>query len=165
MKRDAPPVPRCVHHVALPCFDVPATHDFYAGILALPLVHAADAESREWGGRFLHLGYAIGDGTLLSFFALAESSGRPDSSLPRDVRHLALDVESAAELDRWRERLAARGVEHWLEHHGGEPSLYCVDPNGHVLELTAAVMPRRVRDEEMQAVLARWGAPPPQRGG
>jgi len=167
MVRKTPPIPRCVHHVALPCFDVAATHRFYADTLGLAPVEAHEGESEAWGGRFLHLGYALGDGTVLSFFALADgASGELRAAvpgagaLPRDIAHLALDLESGAEIVPWRKRIEEAGAEAWVESHEGGDSLYCVDPNGYVLELTAASPGRRARPAAVTELVERWSRPP-----
>jgi catechol 2,3-dioxygenase-like lactoylglutathione lyase family enzyme len=137
MANDDLPPPRAFNHLALPSFDAAATRDFYAGVLGLPLVGAVAGRSAEWGNRdFLHTMYALGDGTIVSFFDLDQMTRPGDDGLPADIRHVALTIGARDEHDAWRRRLDARGAKYWVEDHGGELSIYLTDPNGHVVELT-----------------------------
>ena len=77
-------------------------------------------------------------GTLVSFLeypAMAEGSVGVGST-----HHLALAVDSAEELDAWRDYLRGRGVQTTeVFERGRFRSLYLRDPDGHILELATRV--------------------------
>ena len=77
--------------------------------------------------------------------------------------HFAMAVKNHADLNAWRDRLAARGVE--VEgpiDHGICTSIYFHDPNGYRLEFsTQNEREQSVFDgnrREARAVLQRWAA-------
>ncbi|WP_276967996.1 VOC family protein [Desertimonas flava] len=130
-----------LHHIALVCKDVAATHRFYGELLGLQLVHT---ERTELGDGYLrHFFYDLGDGSCIAFFEL-NGVGEPDSfdtaistglGLPAWVNHVALraTAEHVAEV---RERFAAAGEpEPMVLRHGWSRSTYFTDPNGNLLEL------------------------------
>jgi catechol 2,3-dioxygenase-like lactoylglutathione lyase family enzyme len=139
-----------LHHIALACRDVEATHRFYGEILGLELVHTEVQKLRR--GVVRHFFYDLGDGSSIAFFDL-NGVGEPepiktaistDLGLPAWVNHVALRVDAArrAELTG---RLAAAGIEPALElDHDWCSSSYYADPNGILIELCedAPGMPR-----------------------
>ncbi|HEX2484315.1 MAG TPA: VOC family protein [Myxococcota bacterium] len=127
-----------VDHVALPAYDLDATHRFYAGVLGLDFRGEQEGRSELWGGRGFRLrSYAAAGGALFDFFQV-EGLARPDDALPVGLRHVALAVGSRAAVEAWRATLRAAGV--WtselVDHDGTHDSVYCFDPNGHQLEIT-----------------------------
>lgn len=154
--------PRCIDHVAFPCFDVVATLRFWTEVMQLRVVDATVGESEPWGGRFLHLCFATPEGGAVSFFGLAGLARPADDGLPEDIRHLALRLGSAAEVGAWKRRLEEHGVAVRVEDHGGYASLYFSDPNGLVVELAepsydaGSLDLRRVRE-----VVRRWAGKDP----
>ena len=112
--------------------DLAATETFYRDVLGLdPFVKVA--------GR--HLFYRCGDQVLLIFDPDATSIPPPPDALPvpphgaHGPGHICFRA-SAAEIDAWRTRLAARGVaiEADFEWPGGGRSIYFRDPAGNCLE-------------------------------
>jgi catechol 2,3-dioxygenase-like lactoylglutathione lyase family enzyme len=151
--------PKNVNHLAFPCFDVAATEHFYGEVLELPLAFAVGGVSPEWGNRrYLHLAFTLADGAQISFFTFDGIRRPRRDSLPRDIRHAALTLPSAAAVRRGRDRLRSHGVEINEERHGSALSIYFEDPNGVMLELTDQTMsrPRRGADKRATATLARW---------
>jgi catechol 2,3-dioxygenase-like lactoylglutathione lyase family enzyme len=139
-------MPSRIDHVALECFDLARTEAFYGELLGLELRERASGTSADWGGAaWTLLAFALPAGGALDFFAI---DGRRPAERDRafaPVAHVALAVESRAELEALRARLVARGVAIPEEHdHGPDRrSLYCFDPNGHYLELTHRGGPTR----------------------
>lgn len=133
-------MPPALHHIALACRDVDATHRFYGELLGLELVHTEVQKLRRSVVR--HFFYDLGDGSSIAFFDLHGVGPEPlktaistDLELPVWVNHVALrvDGERRAELV---DRLAAAGVEPTLElDHGWCVSTYYTDPNGVLIEL------------------------------
>jgi catechol 2,3-dioxygenase-like lactoylglutathione lyase family enzyme len=150
-----------IDHVALPCFDVTATHRFYSGILRLPLVHAQSAAAGVWGpGEYLLLTYGLAEGVAIDFFTF-DGIARPSADgLPKDIRHIALVVPTRADVFAYKDRLAESSVVCWTETHElNDVHVYTTDPNGFVLEILAeedSVSRRRGDASEAESVLERW---------
>ncbi|GBD12249.1 Metallothiol transferase FosB [bacterium HR24] len=154
--------PSGFNHVAFPTWDLEATHEFYTKVLGLPLVDAVSGVPRTGGtgGRFLHVFYALGDGTCLAFFAV---EGLPREEVIQPVpwwaRHIALAVDSMDELMEAKKRLEAHGVQvsDVIDHEGVWESIYFRDPNGLQLEIT--YQSRDLTEEEArraQQMLESW---------
>jgi catechol 2,3-dioxygenase-like lactoylglutathione lyase family enzyme len=115
--------------VALYVSDLEAATRFYTEVLGLPLT-AAFGEAR-----FLQ----TGPHSTLILFTVAGIENRvsviPSHGAIGD-QHVALAVPSA-EMDAWRERLAAHGVaiEHEQDWSQGTHSIYFRDPDNNSLEL------------------------------
>ena len=147
-----------VDHVAYPTFDPAATVRFYRDVLGFPVVHAicATGWGREPHPDFVHFFFDIGNHDRLAFFyyfgfdppgtgpqgdAYSKfADGVPDWFVRS--RHLALHVESEADLLEYRRRLDASEwpVEMQIAHETIE-SIYTHDPNGYLVEFTRALRP------------------------
>lgn len=155
---DLPHKVRGVDHVAYPTFDPAATVEFYRGVLGFPVVHSICAAG--WGPEkhpdFIHFFFDIGNDDRLAFFyyfGLEPFDGGPQgdsySRFDEDVpiffirsRHLAIHVDSEADLMEYRRRLDGSDwpVEMQIQHETIE-SIYTHDPNGYMIELTRAMRP------------------------
>ena len=169
----APQGPARLNHVAYVIRDAGETADFYSGILGLPMTEfIIDDKVPSTGDAFpyVHLFFELGDGSSLAFF---ESIGLPEpakSSHPAyDVfNHLALDVGSKGEVDRWAEHLSAHGVSFiGPVDHTVIYSIYFHDPNGIRLELTCNTLwkPDHAGAKEGLSAWTRAKAEAKQRGG
>ncbi len=162
-----PPAPiRGLHHFAWRCRDAEETRRFYEDLLGLPLVHVVKESIVPSTGEhcpFVHLFFQFADGSHIAFFDLGDNATTaPDPLTPAWVNHFAMEVTSAQELDGWRQRLAAAGVEvdGPADHHFIR-SIYFRDPNGVRLELTARLpVPGYVaaHRDSAHADLAQWTA-------
>ena len=129
-----------LHHIALACRDVEATHRFYGELLGLELVHTEVQKLRRATVR--HFFYDLGDGSSIAFFDLHGVGPEPiktaistDLGLPAWVNHIALRVD-AARRSEVSARLAEAGIEPALElDHDWCSSSYYTDPNGVLIEL------------------------------
>lgn len=156
--------PRNLNHAAYPTWDSQATYDFYTRVLGCELVAAVRAEQVPSTGDpapFLHTFYALSSGECIAFFEIDELPPADDDGIPEWVRHIAFNVETAEDLDRWQERLRAEGIDYRgpVDHDGTWTSIYFFDPNGVRLELTH--QSRQLDDGDRQAAvdeLARWSA-------
>ena len=114
-----------LHHIALVCRDVEATHRFYHDLLGLELIHTESTKMRS--GYLRHFFYDLGDGSCIAFFDL-HGVGEPDEfdtaistglGLPAWVNHVALrsTPERTAEVTK---RFEAAGEKPAMVlNHGG----------------------------------------------
>ena len=125
---------RGLHHVTAICRDLEATIGFYRDVLGLGIVHDGPSDD-DPGTRHVWFGALDGAaGTLLSFMEYPQ--------LPEGVtgvgstHHFAVVVDSAEELEAWRDYLRGRGVDGTdLYDRGAFRSVYLRDPDGHVVEI------------------------------
>lgn len=147
-----------VDHTAFPTFDPAATVRFYRDVLGFPVVHSICAVG--WGPQdhpdFIHFFFDIGGGDRLAFFYYfgfepvhARARGDVYAGFDEDVpeffvrsRHLAIHVDSEADLLEYRRRLDASEwqVEMQIKHETIE-SIYTHDPNGYMVEFTRPMRP------------------------
>ena len=132
-----------VHHTARPTWKLAETVRFYRDVMGLPLVHAITA--RGWGQvghpDFLHFFFESGKGSTIAFFYYIGTTC-PNNMEPHDdylgrSPHTAWQVDTIEELNAWRRRLEAKGVEVSPDtQHEVITSIYFFDPNGYMLEIT-----------------------------
>ena len=125
---------RGLHHVTAICRDLEATIAFYRDVMGLGIVHDGPSDD-DPGTRHVWFGALDGAaGTLLSFMEYPQ--------LPKGVvgvgstHHFALVVESAEELEAWRDYLRGKELECTdVYDRGAFKSVYLRDPDGHVVEI------------------------------
>jgi catechol 2,3-dioxygenase-like lactoylglutathione lyase family enzyme len=130
-----------LNHVAYQTCDTAATHRFYTEVLGFELVAAVRGDHDPESGTdkpHLHTFFAMRSGEVIAFFDLAGVEPLPRDHLPTWVRHFAMSVDSREELLAWRKRLKSFGVEVTpvVDHDGVWQSIYFMDPNRVLLELT-----------------------------
>ena len=144
MKSPAPV--RGLHHFAYRCRDAEETRAFYEDLLGLPLAHVIRAENVPSTGEYcpyVHIFFAMKDGSCIAFFDLGDDvTADPSPNTPSWVNHIALRVDSVADLEVMRERLEAAGVKVLgITDHHFVKSIYFFDPNGLRVEFTTKTMP------------------------
>jgi glyoxylase I family protein len=123
-----------LHHLTLICSDMERTIAFYRDLLGLAIVRdgASDDDS---GAR--HVWFGAGDGApgrLVSCMEYPQLSAGTQGT--GATHHFALSVETADELDAWRDYLRGQGVEATeVFERGGFRSIYLRDPDGHIIEI------------------------------
>lgn len=147
-----------VDHAAFPTFDPAATIRFYRDMLGFPVAHAIVAKG--WGPAdhpdFIHFFFDIGQGDRVAFFyyfglAPLQDRGQGDAYAAFGPeaplffvrsRHLAIHVETEAELLEYKRRMDASA---WpcemLVTHETIESIYVHDPNGYFVEITRPTRP------------------------
>jgi catechol 2,3-dioxygenase-like lactoylglutathione lyase family enzyme len=142
-------------HIVFPTPDAGASLAFYRDVLGLPLIGAHSGD--DWGGYpWLMMIFALADGRELVLVELRGAT-LPVSTLPADVRHIAMAEPAVEWLGSWRQRLKAAGVDFWEEDHGEQQSLYFADPSGTILEITAPPSnAHQVASPAAEAEVRRW---------
>ena len=140
--------PQMLSHLAYVTHDAEATVDFYTRVMGMEFVLAVmDDQVPSTGEPFpyFHIFFRMGDGSTLAFFEAPGLPPRPKPSHPayETFDHLALQVDSPAEVDAWYQRLTALGldvlgpVDHKIIY-----SVYFRDPvNDLRLEITTPLTP------------------------
>jgi catechol 2,3-dioxygenase-like lactoylglutathione lyase family enzyme len=95
-----------IDHVALVTHDMEATVQFYTRLLGMRLVRTMRTGPALNNAR--HYFFDAGRGNQLAFFDAADS---PPSVIPQHLHHLALTVDSVADLQAIHQRLREHGVE------------------------------------------------------
>ena len=154
-----------LHHFAWRCKDAEETRQFYEDLLGLPLVHVIKKDHVPSTGAYcpyVHIFFRMTDGSHIAFFDLGDGqAAEPSPNTPAWVNHIALRVDSQADLLAMKSRLEANGVEvvGVTDHDGYIESIYFFDPNGFRLELTVEVAAPDVVQAyatEAHAALREW---------
>ena len=155
---------RGVDHIAFPTLDPAGTVAFYRDVLGFPVAHSIC--SAGWGPDkhpdFIHFFFDVGNDDRLAFFyyfgyeppqrgAKGDVYARFDDDTPDffvKSRHLAIHVDSEADLLEYRRRLDGSQwpVELQVLHETIE-SIYTHDPNGYFVEITRALRPVTTQED------------------
>jgi catechol 2,3-dioxygenase-like lactoylglutathione lyase family enzyme len=158
-----PGIPARHHHLAYSTHDTRATIEFYTRVMGMSLVGAVIDDripSTKDAYTYLHTFFRMEDGACLAFF---ESPGVPqmppvEHPAHRIFNHLALEVPTREDVDRWYDWLVANGLEVVRADHVVIYSIYFFDPVNHIrLELTATIDPAwNDRAEQAHQAVADW---------
>ena len=121
-----------LHHLTAICRDVDRTIAFYRDLLGLGILHDGVSDD-DPGTR--HVWFGTGPGLLISFLHYPQM---PEGVVGiGSTHHFALAVESADELEAWRDYLRGHGVQATdvLDRGGAFRSVYVRDPDGHIVEI------------------------------
>lgn len=123
-----------LHHVTAIVADLERTTAFYRDLLGLALVQEGANEDDPGARHFWFGDGAAAPGTLVSFMEYPQmDEGRQGRGA---THHFAFAVESAEELDAWRDYLRSRHVPaSEVFERGRFRSIYLRDPDGHLLEI------------------------------
>lgn len=155
-----------LHHFAYRCKDAEETRHFYEDILGLPLWHIIQSDVVPSTGEvcpYTHLFFRMTDGSYVAFFDLGDDvAPAPSPNTPEWVNHLALRVDTVAQLEQIKARLEAHDIEVLgvIDHHIFK-SVYFFDPNGIRLELSVQLASEMQMLDESKAAharLAEWNA-------
>jgi catechol 2,3-dioxygenase-like lactoylglutathione lyase family enzyme len=139
-------LPNGVHHLAMATRDVKAQLDFFTDVIGMELVALYWMHGVE---NTVHAFVKMGETTTIAFVQGPEMKDiEPHLGVshpgfvvgnvaPGAMQHLALNVDSEADLMAMRDRIRARG--HWVmgpADHGFCKSIYLVAPEGIMLEFS-----------------------------
>jgi len=127
-----------LHHVTLISGDLERTSAFYTDVLGLALWREGSNDDDPGARHFWFAADPGGaPGTIISFLEYPQMEAGTQGT--GATHHLALAVESAAEVAAWRDWLRSREVPATeVFERGGLTSVYLRDPDGHILEICAA---------------------------
>jgi catechol 2,3-dioxygenase-like lactoylglutathione lyase family enzyme len=121
---------RGLHHVTAICSDLDRTIAFYRDTLGLGIVN--DGYSHDDPGA-RHVWFGV-DGGFVSFLHYPQLPQGIDGV--GSVHHFALRVDTASELQAWRDYLRGRGCNCTdVFDRGAFRSIYVRDPDGHIVEI------------------------------
>jgi glyoxylase I family protein len=146
-----------LHHVTLICGNIERSVAFYRDLLGLRLVKQT-LNHDDPNARHFFFGDAVGTpGTVITCM---EYPYMEEGNIGRgSTHHFALAVESAEELEGWRQYLESRGVScTQVLDRTYFRSIYLRDPDGHVVEL-ACRAPGFTVDEPPEALGSRLITP------
>ncbi len=122
---------RGLHHVTLISSDLDRTTAFYRDLLGLELTLEAPSDD-DPDAR--HFWFGDGPGGLVSFLEYPDMQNGTVGV--GSTHHFAFVVDSAGELEAWRDYLRGHGVECTdLFDRGSFRSVYLRDPDGHIVEI------------------------------
>ena len=138
-----PSAPRIsgMHHTAWRCRDAAETRWFYETVCGLEMEAALAFKEAPGSGmplNYMHLFFKMGDGRYVAFFDLPDSAKEEYFKKRSGFNlHMAMEVDTAAELDAFKKRWEAHGLEVYgpIDHHFCH-SIYTYDPNGIQVEIT-----------------------------
>ncbi|MGB3724000.1 MAG: VOC family protein [Pacificimonas sp.] len=151
------------HHLALAAKDMRAIHDFYEGIMGFELVKVEVAPIPEggWGKHFFYR-MADDDTKFIAFWELhdTKTQGRhlhdlnAAGKLPNGTNHYSFNVDSVEELNAWRDKWNAAGLDVLEIDHNWCHSVYTRDPNGNMVEfcLTTGTFDSADRERALAAL-------------
>jgi glyoxylase I family protein len=136
-------LPTRLHHNAYVTRDMEATRHFYEDLIGMPLI-ATWCESDELFGKertYCHCFFGLADGGALAFFQFADAEDQAlfGPAMPSSpFHHIALNVDAKSQA-LVEGRLKEAGFNEpnfYVLEHGYCRSIYAMDPNGMILELT-----------------------------
>jgi len=114
-------------HAAIRVRDLASSEAFYSGVLGMPVVMRFPEEQE--------VGFKVGDSSLFMVHAVGTDAPAPDART-LGVHHMAFIVgNTPANLTDAARRLDQHGVTYHHVAHEEFDSLFCRDPDGHLIEL------------------------------
>ena len=156
--------PMMLNHAAWITQDVAATAEFYTRIMGMELASTVYDDHVPSTGEdfpYFHIFFRMKDGSTIAFF---EAPGVPPRAKPthpayETFEHIALQVETREEVQRWHAWLKQNGIEVVgpTDHKGMILSIYFRDPNGIRLEITTPLdVEWNQHTEQAHKDLALW---------
>lgn len=161
------------HHVAIATRDLDATHRFYTEAMGFELVRVETVPLEQDPGWAKHAFYDTGNGEMLAVWDIHDDTivdYRTDIStglgLPIFINHIAFASPHLDDLESRRNHWLALGNDVMRADHGWCTSIYCVDPNGVLVEFctttrTFTADDRREAQELLTAAEPKVASPAP----
>ena len=114
-------------HAAIRVRDLDSSEAFYSGVLGMPVVMRFPDEQE--------LSFGIGESSVFMVQAVGKDAPPPDART-LGVHHMAFIVgNNPATLNDAAQQLDRHGVKYHHVAHDEFESLFCRDPDGHLIEL------------------------------
>ncbi len=114
-------------HAAIRVRDLASSERFYSGVLGMPVVMRFPEEQE--------LGFGIGKSSVFMVHAVGKDAPAPDART-LGIHHMAFIVGNTPDtLSAAANRLNEHGVMYQHIAHEEHESLFCRDPDGHLIEL------------------------------
>ena len=114
-------------HAAIRVRDLASSERFYSGVLGMPVVMRFPEEQE--------LGFGIGKSSVFMVHAVGMDAPAPDART-LGIHHMAFIVGNTPDtLSAAANRLNEHGVMYQHIAHEEHESLFCRDPDGHLIEL------------------------------
>lgn len=161
------------HHLAFAAKDIHATHAFYEGIMGLELVkvEVAPIITGGWGKHFFYR-MDGNNSTLIAFWELNDIPNQDElntnineaTKLPPMTVHFSFDVNSLEEMQEWRDKWNAAGLDVLEIDHNWCHSIYTSDPDGNPVEfcLTTGSFTKEDREYALATLSEREFKPSPK---
>ncbi len=137
-------MPKMLSHLAYVTPDAKATADFYTNVMKMEYVNGLIDDNVTSTGDpivYFHIFFRMADGSTVAFFEAPDLPARAQPAHPvyRLFDHLALQVETPADVDAWKVHLEQHGIEVvGPTDHEIIYSIYFYDPVNDIrLEITA----------------------------
>jgi glyoxalase family protein len=135
---------RGMHHITAIGSNIGQTHDFFGGLLGMPLVKRTfnfdDLNSRHW-----YWGIGGGKpGTIITYFERDPQKTRIAVAGAGTARHFALAVADEQALETWRDTLREAGIEVTDADGSMFKAIEFKDPDGQIVQLACGSMPPTV---------------------
>ncbi|QTD57612.1 VOC family protein [Parasphingorhabdus cellanae] len=131
------------HHLALAAKDMAGIHAFYEGIMGFELVKVeiAPVMGGGWGKHFFYR-MDGDDSKFIAFWELNDTPGQDEyaydlneaAKTPQGTNHYSFSVDSPQDLENWRKKWNAAGLDVLEIDHNWCHSVYTRDPNGNMIE-------------------------------
>jgi catechol 2,3-dioxygenase-like lactoylglutathione lyase family enzyme len=160
------------HHLALAAKDMAAIHHFYETIMGFELVKVeiAPVMGGGWGKHFFYR-MDGDDSRFIAFWELNDTPGaaaheydlNTAAKVPVGTNHYSFAVATREELDHWRDRWTAHGLDVLEIDHNWCRSVYTRDPNNNMVEycLTTGSFTAEDRTRALAALTERTMHPSP----
>ena len=131
------------HHLALAAKDMAAIHEFYEVIMGFELVKVeiAPVAGGGWGKHFFYR-MEGDDSKFIAFWELNDTPGQEAhvydlneaAKTPQGTNHYSFSVDTQEELQSWRKKWNAAGLDVLEIDHNWCHSVYTRDPNDNMVE-------------------------------
>ncbi len=149
------------HHLALAAKNMSEIHAFYEGVMGFELVKVEIAPIMEggWGKHFFYRMQGD-DSKFIAFWELHDVKDQGSlefdlnkaAGMPRGTNHFSFAVSSKEDLEAWRKRWNAAGLDVLELDHNWCHSVYTRDPHGNMIEFCLTT--GSFSDEDRERALA-----------
>ena len=120
-----------IHHIAIICSDYEKSKHFYTEVLGLKVLREVYREARQ----SYKLDLEVGDHYQIELFSFPEPAARPSRPEAAGLRHLAFEVDDAAQAKQEIEKHGVVVEDIRVDEFTGKRFTFFADPDGLPVEL------------------------------